>query len=66
MPDSVSTTPLLSMAPPVVLTLKLLVKARSPAPSAWKVPPSSVTVPEPTELALVTCSVPAEITVPPE
>jgi hypothetical protein len=53
------------MVPPVVLTLKSLVKVRSLKPSAWNAPPSSVTAPDPTELTFVTCRMPAEINVPP-
>ena len=71
MPESVSTVPLLSTAPPAVLILKLLLNVRLLDPSAWNVPPLSVTSPTPTELLvpgvlLVTCSVPALMMVPPE
>jgi hypothetical protein len=64
MPASVSVLPLVSTAPPVVLTLNGLGMLRPSAP-AWNMPPSSVTAPVPTELLLVTCNVPALMMVPP-
>ena len=65
MPESVRTVPLTSMVPPELVTEKLLVKVRSVTPLDWNVPPFISTRPEPTESALLTCTVPAEINVPP-
>jgi hypothetical protein len=69
LPLRVSLTPLASMMLPntVSLMLKLLPNVRLLDPPAWNVPIDSATVPVPTALLLVTCSIPKSLTVvPPE
>ncbi|MGX1289736.1 hypothetical protein AB7M50_008861 [Bradyrhizobium elkanii] len=60
--------PFASTVPPAALTALLLAKAtlETVGDCIWNVPPLSVMVPVPTESAFVTCTVPAEISVPPE
>lgn len=65
MPESVSVLLPVWTVPPAVLMAKALANSRASAPTL-KAPPSRVTVPVPTALALFACKVPAEITVPPE
>lgn len=66
-PSRLTCAPFASTVPPAALTAMLLENAtlETVGDCIWKVPPLSVMVPVPTESALVTCTVPAEISVPP-